>query len=68
MKSKRGGMGGFQRPCGYVIGPRKFVLDLRGQGHSETQPLLAVYGGGKQIADLCAGYGWLHLPPVNGRK
>lgn len=35
---------------------------------SGTKTLLLVYGGGKQIADLCAEYGWLHLPPINGRR
>jgi len=35
--------------------------------HSAAKTLLLVYSGGKQIADLCTEYGWLHLPPINNR-
>jgi len=35
---------------------------------SGAKTLLLVYGGGKRIADLCAEYGWLQLPPINDRK
>jgi len=51
-----GGMGGFQRPCGYEIGPQKFPL---GSMRSSKQLRQVTFFGVKRSAsNLCTHNGW----------